>query len=1082
MDNFNILRQLGEGSSGSALLVQDVVTQKQYVVKRIPLLNLSEDEKEEAKKEVEVLSQMKHPNIITYHKSFEENGNLYIVTDYCDGGDLYSKIRAQKGIYFNEDQILDWFVQICLAVKHVHDRRILHRDIKTQNIFLTKSGIAKLGDFGIARVLNNTSELARTCIGTPYYLSPEICENRPYNNKSDVWSLGCVLYELTTLKHAFEAKNIKNLVLKIVKGSLPQIPDMYSLELKNLLAQIFVRNPYERPSVNAILRRPIILERICKFLNESKLKEEFNKPLLQKACSKSSSKNPRLQNIKITNPAAKYGVSVARKKVPKPVLRKDVQKGNETSISLRQPVYTKMKASALKTKLNFGRDAKYSSANPVNKNLCAKKYSNKTFYNKENELSIKTEYSCTELSNSNKSIIELSSIEFCEASHKINFPSLLPETKCVSLEMAATSISNETENSEEGLLPNKSNFSFANYFDNTSQKTAFEVNLPVIKQSVNQRSLWSKGSSDFLRDLPLETTGSEMEATTENDRVIVHQSRPHSAPHIGRNTYYNLNNERPASNQVEQSTFYTSHPKISSVINNSFQSNILIPCSPIVKGEEMNHIVMCETAAKLPDYSKENFENETNSACKKCYNGSLSKIAEILRNDSSIIDNEVQSTTKGEEINATLLSGHKTFKINSPKIQIKSVSKMNSNANLSLSKQDMVSLPTIQSEISAITNEFKTFYVNTPISFRNSIGIHLPIVTDHSEFYEKDRNKTYLVRRSSNVNINNSVQLPTLTEEKAENLDDELHPTGTKSIENHDLQEKGETIDNDLQQCQGKSITSNDLFENAEILSYNHPVCDENIDIKDFNSSRSEISNRENWSNEKSNSLLLGTGVDVGIQCDMNFLRPFTKRYDDTYISNLIQSPFSSIRSFANKLRRDSKHTFCSLPDLRVLDYESKLPCLRNLLSISNSSLSLSDMKSAKSSEIFQTALSIQDSIEDDDDSDLFQVCQSLRLVLKQSQNLDSGSICSSWSLDENIDPFGEIEQMRVDLENKLGLDVFLKVYKKMLLLFENGKDEMTQDKNCLSSLLKPGFENLANDILNLIIKEEIYVNSFLDK
>ncbi|XP_022786792.1 serine/threonine-protein kinase Nek5-like [Stylophora pistillata] len=121
-----------------------------------------------------------------------------------------------------EDQVLDYFVQICLGLKHVHDRKILHRDLKSQNIFLTKNGIVKLGDFGIARVLHSTMELARTCIGTPYYLSPEICENKPYNNKSDIWSLGCVLYELLTLKHAFEAGNMKNLVLKIIRYGIGQ--------------------------------------------------------------------------------------------------------------------------------------------------------------------------------------------------------------------------------------------------------------------------------------------------------------------------------------------------------------------------------------------------------------------------------------------------------------------------------------------------------------------------------------------------------------------------------------------------------------------------------------------------------------------------------------------------------------------------------------------------------------------------------------------------------------------------------------------------------------------------------------------
>ena len=104
--------------------------------------------------QVKVLSQMKHPNIVAYQESFEDSGSLYIVMDYCDGGDLYKKINDQRGKLFPEDQVLNWFVQLCLGLKHVHDRKILHRDIKSQNIFLTKSGVVKLGDFGIARVLN----------------------------------------------------------------------------------------------------------------------------------------------------------------------------------------------------------------------------------------------------------------------------------------------------------------------------------------------------------------------------------------------------------------------------------------------------------------------------------------------------------------------------------------------------------------------------------------------------------------------------------------------------------------------------------------------------------------------------------------------------------------------------------------------------------------------------------------------------------------------------------------------------------------------------------------------------------------
>ena len=121
---------------------------------------------------------------------------LCIVMDYCEGGDMYHKIAKQRelGKLFPESQIITWFVQMALAMNYVHDKKILHRDLKTQNIFLTSKGDIKIGDFGIARVLQHTYDCANTAIGTPYYLSPEICQEKPYNQKSDIWSLGCIFY------------------------------------------------------------------------------------------------------------------------------------------------------------------------------------------------------------------------------------------------------------------------------------------------------------------------------------------------------------------------------------------------------------------------------------------------------------------------------------------------------------------------------------------------------------------------------------------------------------------------------------------------------------------------------------------------------------------------------------------------------------------------------------------------------------------------------------------------------------------------------------------------------------------------
>ncbi|XP_032541065.1 serine/threonine-protein kinase Nek1 isoform X7 [Chiroxiphia lanceolata] len=323
MDKYIKVRKIGEGSFGKAILVKAKENGQQYVIKEINISKMSNKEREESRREVAVLANMKHPNIVLYRESFEENGCLYIVMDYCEGGDLFKKINAQKGVLFSEDQILDWFVQICLALKHIHDRKILHRDIKSQNIFLTKDGTIQLGDFGIARVLNSTAELARTCIGTPYYLSPEICQNKPYNNKSDIWALGCVLYEMCTLKHAFEAGNMKNLVLKIISGPFPPVSVHYSYDLRNLLSQLFKRNPRNRPSVNSILEKNFIAKRVEKFLTPELIAEEFNHKIFQKfgphaAPAKRPGQEQTLTSVapaqKITKPAAKYGVPLTIRK------------------------------------------------------------------------------------------------------------------------------------------------------------------------------------------------------------------------------------------------------------------------------------------------------------------------------------------------------------------------------------------------------------------------------------------------------------------------------------------------------------------------------------------------------------------------------------------------------------------------------------------------------------------------------------------------------------------------------------------------------------------------------------------------
>ncbi|CAF3443277.1 unnamed protein product [Rotaria socialis] len=333
MEKYNRQKLIGTGAFGQAWLVQSKVDGRQLVMKEIKIAKMSNKERDDARKEVDVLAKMQHPYIVFYLESFEDATSLYILMDYCDGGDLHSRIKAQRGILFNEDQILDWFVQITLALKHVHDRKVLHRDIKSQNVFLTSDGTAKLGDFGISKVLNTTCELARTQIGTPYYLSPEICQQKPYNNKSDVWSLGCVLYEMATLKHAFDADNMHGLIMRIVRGSFNPIPPKYSGDLRILIASMLRREPRERPALTTILRKPFISRRAAKYAPEEPHKEDLNQTVIQNnkasvdlgRSNANRPSSPRVvlvpKPVELARPTSAQRASVVRKPFPREPIR-----------------------------------------------------------------------------------------------------------------------------------------------------------------------------------------------------------------------------------------------------------------------------------------------------------------------------------------------------------------------------------------------------------------------------------------------------------------------------------------------------------------------------------------------------------------------------------------------------------------------------------------------------------------------------------------------------------------------------------------------------------------------------------------
>jgi NIMA (never in mitosis gene a)-related kinase len=282
---YKVKKLLGEGSFGKAFLCSRDSDEDLCVIKQIKVEDMTKQEKDDVINESTILSKLDHPNIIKFFEFFESKTpqqTFNIVTEYADGGDLSEKIKEQNKTPFKESDILDYFTQICLALKHIHEKKIIHRDLKSGNVFLMKSGLVKLGDFGIAKTFKSTMEKAKTMVGTPYYLSPEIIQGKPYDNKSDIWSLGVLLYEMMTFKMPFEANTLPMLSMKIMRGNYTPPSSMYTKDLREIVSKCLMVDPSRRPSIREILKMPIIQNRIKNFLTEVEYKKEFTKTITKK--------------------------------------------------------------------------------------------------------------------------------------------------------------------------------------------------------------------------------------------------------------------------------------------------------------------------------------------------------------------------------------------------------------------------------------------------------------------------------------------------------------------------------------------------------------------------------------------------------------------------------------------------------------------------------------------------------------------------------------------------------------------------------------------------------------------------------
>ena len=216
---------------------------------------LDDRERNAAQRECGLLKELAHVNIVQYVESYQEGPSLVLIMEWCQGGDLARHIAGTRnaGGSYQDGLVARWGAQMAMALEYMHDRLVLHRDLKASNVFLTHENDVKLGDLGIAKILESTMVQAESVVGTAQYLSPELCQNKPYSFGCDMWALGCIIYELCALKRPFDASNVLRVVYCVVRDPVDLAPLAdRPLEILNFIATLLTKQADHRPPAKQV--------------------------------------------------------------------------------------------------------------------------------------------------------------------------------------------------------------------------------------------------------------------------------------------------------------------------------------------------------------------------------------------------------------------------------------------------------------------------------------------------------------------------------------------------------------------------------------------------------------------------------------------------------------------------------------------------------------------------------------------------------------------------------------------------------------------------------------------------------------